>query len=209
MSAVLENKETIATQHPVVNVAIANGIKQRLITVAEYDKMIEHGIYNKYDRVELLNGVLIEKMSKGPKHAALNDSIGDWFREKLGDRAYIRLQNPIVLNDFSEPEPDLVLAKPPRQTYYERHPKPEDIFLILEISDTTVSYDRNAKAVAYAKAGIIQYILLNLQNQTIEDYREPAEDGYQSKQTYHTGQSFKLVAFPDVEINVDELLPTE
>lgn len=209
MSAVIENEESVATQPSVINVAEIDGIKRRLITVAEYDKMIEHGILNKYDRVELLNGVLIEKMSKGPKHAALNDSIGDWFREKLGDKAYIRLQNPIVLDDLSQPEPDIVLAKPPRQTYFERHPHPEDIFLVLEISDTTISFDRNTKATAYAKAGIIQYLLLNLQNQTIEDYREPAEDGYQSKQTYKTGQSFKLVVFPEIEVKLEEMLPSE
>ncbi len=209
MSAISENKESIITQSPVVNVMVQNEVKQRLITVAEYDKMIEHGILNKYNRVELLNGVLIEKMSKDPKHAALNDSIGNWFRERLSDRAYIRLQNPIVLNDFSEPEPDVVLAKPPRETYFERHPNAQDIFLILEISDTTVSYDRNAKAEAYSKAGIAQYLLLNLQNQTIEDYREPSTDGYQSKQTYKAEQNFRLLAFPEIEINVGELLPIE
>jgi Uma2 family endonuclease len=207
MSAILENEESVATtQQPIINVADTNGVKQRLITVAEYDKMIEHGILNEDSNVELLNGVIIEIMSKGPKHASALSRINRFFFKLFGDDVIIRLQDPIVLDDLSEPEPDLVLARLDDKEYSEGHPKPEDIFLILEISDTTVSYDRNAKATAYARGGIIQYLLLNLQNQTIEDYRDPAEDGYQSKQTYHTGQSFKLVVFPDVEIDVASIL---
>lgn len=209
MSAVMENKESIVIQPPIINGIVTNGMKQRLITVAEYDKMIEHGILNKDSNVELFNGVIIEKMSKGPKHASALSRANRFFFKLFGDEVIIRNQDPITLDDLSEPEPDLVLARFDEKEYSEHHPNPEDIFLILEISDTTISFDRNAKATAYAKAGIPQYILLNLKNQTIEDYREPAEDGYQSKQTYKAGRNFKLVAFPEIEINVDELLLTE
>lgn len=144
-------------------------------------------------------------MTKGIKHAAVNDVVAEIFREKLGNRVVIRNQNPVVLDDYSEHETDLVLAKPPREIYLERHPIPEDILLIIEISDSTLGCDRVTKNLAYAKAGIRQYLVLNVQDNSVEDYRQPAADGYQSKQTYRTGDKFTLNAFPDIEINVDDL----
>ena len=197
MSVVLEN--TISRPFS------TNGVKPRLITVAEYDRMIEAGIYTENDRIELLNGEIIELMPKGPKHVYFNEKIADILREKLGKTADVRSQNPIILDDFSEPEPDIVLAIPPRENYLETHPTSSDILLIMEISDTTLTYDREAKAKAYSRNGIQQYIVLNVQDNSLEDYRNPAADGYQSKQTYRNSDKFNLTAFPDIEINVDEL----
>jgi Uma2 family endonuclease len=197
MSAVLEN--TISKPMP------DNGVKTRLITVAEYDRMIEAGIYTENDRIELLNGEIIELMPKGPKHVYFNEKLGDFFKGILGYSADVRSQNPIILDDFSEPEPDIVLAKPPRENYLESHPTPADIYLIIEISDTTLVYDRDTKAKAYSRNGIRQYLLLNLNNETVEEYREPGEDGYQFKRTLRKGDSLKLEAFPEVEIKIDEL----
>ncbi|MEP7036966.1 MAG: Uma2 family endonuclease, partial [Acidobacteriota bacterium] len=187
MSAILER--TIPKTEVYQNGQVFNA---RLISVKDYDEMIEHGILTTDDKVELLNGIIIEKMPKGIKHAAVNDLVAEIFREKLGNRVVIRNQNPVVLDDYSEPEPDLVLAKPPREIYSECHPTPEDILLIVEISDSTLGRDRVTKNLAYAKAGIRQYLVLNLQDNSLEDYREPAADGYQSKQTYRTGDSFNL-----------------
>ena len=177
----------------------------RLISVRDYDEMIEYGILTSDDKVELLNGIIIEKMPKGIKHAAVNDRVADVFREKLGNRAVIRNRNPIVLDDYAEPEPNLVLAKPPREIYSERHPTPEDILLIIEISDSTLGCDRVTKCLAYAKAGIQQYIVFNLQDDSLEDYRNPATDGYRFKQTYQNSDKFNLTAFPDIEITISDL----
>lgn len=196
MSAVLE--KTI----PKVS---SNGIKPRLITVAEYDQMIAAGIYTENDRIELLNGEIIEIMPKGPKHSVLNDLVADLFKEKLGNQVYVRSQNPIVLDNVSEPEPDIVVVKPPSKNYIKSHPTPDDIFLIMEISDTTLAYDRTNKADAYARNGIQQYLVLNLQNETLEDYREPDADGFQYKRTLRKGDTFDLVAFPEIEVSIDDL----
>ncbi len=200
MSAVLE--KTIPKTEVYQNGQVFNA---RLISVKQYDEMIEHGILTAEDKVELLNGVIIEKMPKGIKHAAINDSAAEMLREALGNRAIIRNQNPIVLDDYSEPEPDIVLAKPPREIYLERHPTPEDVLLIVEISDSTLGRDRVTNSLAYAKAGIQQYLVLNLQNETLEDYREPGADGYQFKRTLRKGDSLNLTAFPEVEIKIDDL----
>ncbi len=197
MSAVLERKTPNAG---------ANGVRPRLITVAEYDRMIEAGIYTENDRIELLNGEIIEIMPKGPKHAYFNEATAELFKQKLGNNVDVRSQNPIRLDDFSEPEPDVVLAKPPRKNYLENHPTPTDILLVMEISDTTLAYDRDDKARAYSRSGIQQYLLLNLQNETVEDYREPNADGYQYKRTLRKGDALNLVAFPEIEIEITNFL---
>ncbi len=200
MNVVLEMPKTEVFQNGQV-------LNARLISVREYDRMIEHGILTTEDKVELLNGVIIEKMPKGTKHAFLNDTIADLLKEKLAERVYVRSQNPIVLDDFSEPEPDIVLAKPPRQIYLEKHPRAEDILLIVEISDSTLGRDRFAKGSAYSKAGIRQYIVVNVAENSVENYREPSANGYNSKQTFHKGESFILEAFPEIEIEIADIFP--
>ena len=134
MSAVLEN--TISRPLP------ANGVKPRLITVAEYDRMIEFGIYTENDRIELLNGEIIELMPKGPKHTSANSRLVRFFIRLFGKKVIVRGQDPIWLDGVSEPEPDIVLAKWNETEYSEGHPTPSDIFLVMEISDTTLAYDR-------------------------------------------------------------------
>lgn len=181
----------------------------RLFSVEEYHKMIETGIINEDDRVELLDGRIIEMSPKSAAHAAVNEDVADIFKNRLKKKAVVRSQNPIILDDRSEPEPDIVIATPPKHKYYSQHPTPSDILLVMEISDATLSRDRQTKGAAYAECGIIQYLLLNLKKREIEDYREPSKDGYRSKQTYTAKQSFSLVAFPNVLIKVRDLLPPE
>jgi Uma2 family endonuclease len=204
MSAVIEISKLANTQNGKQS---DDFLKLRPFTVKEYDWMIEQGILTENDNVELLNGAIVEKMPKGTKHANFNDIIANLFFQKLGQKVWIRNQNPIWLDDFSEPEPGIVLVEPPFSRYFEKHPTPDDIFLILEVSDSTLSYDRTAKSAAYARAGIRQYLLLNVQDQTLEDYREPGADGYQSKQTLRAEQTFNLVAFPDVSLQAKDFLP--
>ncbi|MGI8641010.1 MAG: Uma2 family endonuclease [Pyrinomonadaceae bacterium] len=196
MSAVLERT---------IPKTINKGVKPHSITVPEYDLMIEAGIYTENDRIELLNGEIVELMPKGTKHASANSRIARFFVRLFDEKVIVRNQNPIVLDDFSEPEPDIVLAKWNETDYVEHHPKPEDILLVMEISDSTLAYDRDDKALAYSRNNIRQYLLLNLQNETLEDYRQPSADGYGSKQTYRSGEAFNLVAFPEIEIKVDDL----
>lgn len=176
------------------------------ISAKMYDRMIEAGILDENDYVELINGEIIEKMPKGKKHSYYNDVIYDIFREKLREKVYIRNQNPISLAEFTEPEPDIVLAKLPRGKYLENLPKPEDILLIVEVADSTLRLDRSTKGLAYSRADIGQYLIFNVENQTIEDYRNPSADGYQTKKIYQSGDKFTLHAFPEIEIAVEDFL---
>ncbi|CAN5805155.1 Uma2 family endonuclease [soil metagenome] len=182
-------------------------VKLRQITVEEYDAMIENGVFDENDRVELLNGAIVEKMPKGSKHSAATYRIAKDFFKTFDELAIVRIQDPILLDDFSEPEPDIVLAVPRADEYENSHPTPDEIYLILEVSDSTLGYDRNTKGEAYSRAGIRQYLVLNIQEKTLEDYREPSADGFQSKQTLRAGQQFNLIAFPDITLNVSDFFP--
>ena len=203
MTAVIEISHS--EQSALIGNFNGENVKLRRITVKEYDAMIEGGVFNEDDQIELLSGVIIEKIPKGTKHSAATDRASRVFNRLFGEEVFIRNQNPVWLDDFSEPEPDIVLAKPPRENYLENHPTASDIYLIIEISDTTLVYDRDTKAKAYSRGRIEQYILLNLQNETVEAYREPGEDGYQFKRTLRKGDSLNLAAFPEVEIKIDDL----
>ena len=170
MSAVIE----ITAPAQVTNGSSVNqNPKLRQITVEEYDSMIDNGIFDTNDKIELLNGVIIEKIPKETKHSSATDRASRVFNKVIGDKLLVRNQNPVWLDRFSEPEPDIVLASPKADDYDESHPTPNEIYLVMEISDSTIYFDRNAKWLAYAKAGIRQYLLLNVQDRTIEDHREP------------------------------------
>ena len=179
----------------------------RLFTAAEYQRLADLGILDEDERVELIEGRILRMAPKNTGHAFATSRAHRCFANLLGERAVVRGQDPILLNDYSEPEPDLVLAKPPDERYIERHPTPKDILLVMEIADSTLASDRSWKGPLFAKHGIIQFCLLNLRDRELEDYRDPGPDGYRSKQTYNEGQSFRLVAFPKISIRVGELLP--
>ena len=201
MSAVLE-----LTEKSISNGNAGFAVKPHRFSVRTYDLMIERGVLDANDNVELLNGEIIDKTSKGKKYAYYNDLISDYLKETFGKESIVRNQNPIYLDEFSQPEPDIVLAKMPRENYLARHPAPEDILLLVEVSDSTLYFDRNEKGLAYAQAGIRQYLLINVENRTVEDYRNPNNDGYATKQTYKAGDVFSLLAFPNIEIAVEDFL---
>ena len=180
---------------------------RRRFTVAEYYQMAEAGILRPDERVELIRGEIRIMCPQGPIHAASGSRADLWFIRHLGDHALVRIQRPIHLDDDSEPEPDLVLAVYEEEEYTEHHPTPPELLLVLEVSDSTLRYDRNEKALLYAQAGILEYCVLNLRARELEDYRDPAPEGYRSKTTYTAAQSFNLAAFPDIAVPVGALLP--
>ncbi|MBA3438568.1 MAG: Uma2 family endonuclease [Pyrinomonadaceae bacterium] len=181
----------------------------RLFTVAEYHTMIEADIFNEKDRVELWKGVVVKMSPKGKRHAAATDRATKVFIKLLGDRVIVRNQNPIVLDDLSEPEPDIVLAAPQEKEYTDRLPQPSDVLLVLEVADTSLKHDRDSKSTSYAKAGIVQYLVLKLKTSELIDFREPSPEGYRSYKTLRANETFSFVAFPEVRIQVSELLPPE
>lgn len=169
--------------------------------------MAEAGVLHEGEKVELIEGEIIAMSPQGSKHASSASRAAEWFFLNFAGRCCIRIQAPIHLDNLSEPEPDVVLAVTSEDYYSDQHPTPSEILMVLEVSYSTLDFDRNQKSRIYAQAGIRQYCLLNLQARELEDYRQPSADGYRSKQIYAENQSFNLVAFPKTSIKVNDLLP--
>jgi Uma2 family endonuclease len=177
----------------------------RRFTVDEYHRMGEAGILHPDERVELIEGVICRMSPKGSLHSTSVEIAREYFAKKLKHKAHARTQDPIYLSKHSEPEPDVALVVPPFTRYRDHHPTPAEIFLVFEMADTTLNRDRR-KGKTYAKAGIVQYCILDLKHETIEEYCDPTPDGYGSKNIYRVGDKFALVAFPTIVVKVKDLL---
>lgn len=179
---------------------------RKKITVQDYRKMTESGIINEKDRVELIRGEIVEMSPIGTRHAAYVRRLNTLFSGKLSGRAIVDIQNPVELDDTSEPQPDVALLQPRADFYILGHPQPRDILLIIEVADTTVKYDREVKIPLYAEDGIVEVWLVDINGQSIEVYREPTPNGYQNVRQLGRGASLSILAFPDLAIAVNEIL---
>ncbi len=167
--------------------------------------MIEAGILGDR-RVELLEGEIVEISPEGPTHAFYGEEIADYLRSCLGEKALVREARPITLSD-SEPEPDIAVVKPPRIRYRDRHPGPDDIFLLIEVSQSTQAYDLGDKQKAYAAAGIQEYWVVDLKAKQMTVFRQPARTSYLSRLEVRMGAIAPL-AFPAVKMSIEKVLIT-
>jgi len=175
-------------------------------TVEDYHRMITTGILTPEDQVELLEGQIVEMVPQEPPHAATTDEGADYLRELFREQAKVRSQLPITLAPDSEPEPDIAIVRIDPNRYRDRHPESEDIFLVIEISDTTLSRDRNRKAKIYAQAKINEYWIVNLNQRQVIVYRHPEDGLYQVKQTLGVADSVTPLVFPDLQVQLTHLL---
>lgn len=129
---------------------------RRKFTVDQYHKMVDSGILKEDDRVELIRGDIIEMSPISTKHAACVRGFNNMLGQRLGNRVIVSVQNPVVLDNKSEPQPDVALLKPRDDFYATAHPQPQDIFLLIEVADSTILYDREEKIPLYAEANIIE-----------------------------------------------------
>ena len=204
MAAVAE----ISTEVQDKPVDLLNGaVAVRLFTASEYQWMADIGLLGEDERIELIEGRIVKMAPKNVNHALATSRANRVFHRRLGKQIDVCMQDPILLNNRSEPKPDIVLVVPSDERYLEHHPLPDDIFLVLEIAESSLTYDRDVKCPLFAQNSIRQFCLLNLQTRELEDYREPSPDGYRSKYTYTADESFSLVAFPKVSSKVSDLLP--
>ena len=171
-------------------------------SIADYHKMIEAGIL--HDRhIQLIDGELIEMSPEGAIHAAYGGSVADYLRQVLADKAWIREAHPLTLLN-SEPEPDIAIVKLPKSKYFQHHPTPQDVFWLIEVSDTTLNYDLSKKQEIYALANIQEYWVLNVQDKQLIVLTEPNNDTYLSRSQLSTGL-IKPQAFAEIEISVAKL----
>ena len=174
-------------------------------TVDEYYKMIELGMLKDYEKAEIIEGELIQKMTIGDRHAAIVNLLNRFFIKNVSDDTLVSVQNPVRLSDYDEPEPDLVLADLHKYDG-KRHPQPKEILLIVEVSDSTLKYDRNTKLLLYAEAEIPEVWIVNLPNDLIEIHQKPSSGIYQLTKIFKRGEQIESEMLPDLRLEVDQIL---
>jgi Uma2 family endonuclease len=181
-------------------------LAKRLISVAEYERMGEVGILNPADRLELLEGEIYETSPIGSPHAACVRFLSRLLERKFGDRMLVSTQNPVRLNDFSEPQPDVALLRWRDDFYRRSHPTPADTLLVIEVADSTVETDRSVKLPLYAAAGVPEVWIVNLPGEALEIYAGPQGAAYQTTRSHGRGEAAQSQTVSDLSANVSEVL---
>jgi Uma2 family endonuclease len=182
--------------------------QMRLWTVAEYHRMAEVGIIDPDERVELVAGRIIKKMSpQRTPHATALTLTRLLLENRLGEQALVRTQLPITLSQNSEPEPDVAVVMPDVLRYFPHHPTPVEIYLLIEVADSTLKTDCNLKAIDYARSGIQDYWVLDVNKRELRVFREPTSVGYQSQVILAETARVSPLQFPDLSLVVQQMLP--
>ncbi len=174
-------------------------------TRADYERVIEAGGFGPEDRIELLDGELWEMTPQGSRHAAVRGLVFEALRKAFDEDCSVRGQNPIALDDASEPEPDVAVVRGAHRDYLDAHP--QEALLLVEIAESSLAYDRGRKLRAYARNGMPEYWVVDLTANTLEVYRDPASDSYRAKRVLCRGDSVTPLYAPDATIPVVDLLP--
>ncbi len=180
-------------------------VLRRRFTVEEFHEMGRAGILKPGDRVELIEGEIIQMSPIGSRHAACVAFLTQVFATTVGPRAIVQVQNPVRIGNASEPQPDLMLLKPKSDFYASGHPGPSDVLLLIEVADTSADADRETKLPVYARARVGEVWLVDLERKQIEVYRDPQGGEFQSSKVYARGTAVSPAGFPDIEVPVDRL----
>jgi Uma2 family endonuclease len=180
---------------------------KKLLTTAEYMALVDQGVLHERDRVELIEGEVVEMSPIGPPHYGRVNRLNRLLIRLLGDRAVVAVQGDVRLSDITQPQPDFAILRFRDDFYSHAHAGPRDIFCLIEVADSSLSFDRRRKAPLYAKYGVAEYWIVDLVHDLLLVHREPGAEGYGSVVTLRRGDRVTLAAFPDLPIEVDELLP--
>ena len=179
---------------------------KKLFTVDEFERLSDAGIFNEEDRFELIEGEIIQMSVPGNRHVACTNRANTLFTEAFGRRAIVSVQNPLFLNLYNLPIPDVVALRPRVDFYESQRLASEDTLIVVEIAVTTLSYDRRVKLPLYAAAGVPEVWIEDLKHGLLLAYREPIGESYQTSLTLPRSDSLSPLAFPDTVFKVEELL---
>ena len=182
-------------------------VRHHLLTVEDYHRMAEAGILGEDDRVELIEGELIDMAPIGSEHAGKGIRLSSLLSTALAGRAFVSQQNPLRLEEHSEPQPDIAVLRYRNDFYEASHPQPADILLLIEIADTTIRYDREIKIPLYARHGIPEVWLIDLQQERVEIYLQPSSEGYRQILRPGRNERIALSLLPEVSILIADLWP--
>ena len=180
--------------------------KKKLFTVDEYYEMARVGILTESDRVELIEGEIIELFPNVSRHQAIVDELNYVFFNVVGHRARVRIHGPLRLADITEPQPDVQLLVPRDDFYIYGHPTQLDALLVVEVADSSLAYDRNYKAAVYSMRGVPELWILDVNTPRLFVMREPAGLGYRVVMELEAGDAIAPLALPDLSFAVSDLL---
>ncbi len=180
-------------------------ITRHSFTISDYARMRVAGILTEDDRVELLDGEVRQMSPIGPLHAALVNRLAAHLMRLCGDTAIVSIQNHIQLNDYSEPQSDLIMLHPRADYYAAAHPRPDDVLIIIEVADSTIDYDRDEKLPRYAAAGIGEAWLIDVAAQQIEQYTHPKHGRYHQMVINSLDDTVHSPQYPQIQIAVQTL----
>jgi Uma2 family endonuclease len=175
-------------------------------TVQDYHRISELGLLSG-ERTELITGQIILMAAKGTPHVTSLHLLANVLRDRLGNSALVRTRDPVHLDDFSEPEPDLAIVQGTILDYAAQHPRPEQIYLVVEVADSTLKQDCEIKDKLYAKAGIADYWVLAPQKRQLHIFRKPKSTGYTEHLILTEPSQASLLLFPDFAIALTSILP--
>jgi Uma2 family endonuclease len=177
-------------------------------TVQDYHRMSELGILDSNERTELITGQILLMAAKGTPHVlALRLLASNLDALLIGQPVFVSTQDPIQLDDFSEPEPDLAIARGTALDYTDHHPRPSDIYLMVEVADSTLRQDCEVKDKLYARAGIADYWVLDLKNRQLHIFRDPTPTGYTSHLILTEPNQICPLAFPTLALTLTDIFP--
>lgn len=180
--------------------------------LSEYHRLAELGFFAENNRLELIAGEIVQMAAKGTTHSVCSTRLERELFKLLGERATLRGQEPIVISEDSEPEPDLAIASNRPDDYLSAHPSPVDVLLLVEIADSSLSYDQKVKLPLYAQASIVDFWIFNLPENCLEAYSEPYQSpqgsfGYRRKLIFLPNESVHLPCFPDLYLDLSKVFP--
>ena len=176
-----------------------------LFTVAEYEAMGRAGVFPEEKRLELLGGEIVEMTPIGSPHAATVKRLTHLLVTGLSGRAIVSVQDPVVLSDLTEPQPDLALLRPRADFYAEAHPRPDDVLLVIEVADTTGQWDRTVKRPLYAAAAIPEVWIVDVSAKVVEVALDATPDGYKTVRQVGVDGTVSPAGFPDLTVQVADL----
>ena len=181
-------------------------LQRWVFTADEFNRLTDAGILSEDDRVELIEGELIRMSPIGKRHGACVKRINKIASRQVGEHAIVSVQDPILLDDYSEPQPDIALLEPRDDFYEQTVPPASSVFLIIEVADTSFSYDKNVKLPLYAKAGIPEVWIDDLIGDKVETYSNPVNGKYQTSRVVRRGESLSPEKLPMIVFTADQLL---
>lgn len=181
-------------------------IARRAFTVEDYHRMSEAGILSKDDRVELLEGEIVELSPIGSRHQACVNRLTTFLVQFAAQKYVVSVQGPVRLDENSEPQPDLALLKSKPDFYEDAHPSPDDILILVEVSETSAAYDREVKLPLYAGHGIRETWIVDLESRTIQVNSEPTADGYGRATTVRNGSLVRSIVLPELSVKAQDVL---